>query len=175
MTGVRIRSPEVGPLLEAQAEQAAVPAEIRAIVELDADSGGRWTIRLDDGRMSVSKGPPEEPHARILTDPDTLAGIVRGSRSGIQAFLAGDLRVRGNLALAMRMDSMLRPPGGNTRWPTFRSVRAARIHTASLEAGHGPPVVPLHALGATHASMLPTLWDLARDHRVMAPDLPGFG
>jgi pimeloyl-ACP methyl ester carboxylesterase len=23
--------------------------------------------------------------------------------------------------------------------------------------------------------MLPTLWDLARDHRVIAPDLPGFG
>src|SRR5207244_11319968 len=33
----------------------------------------------------------------------------------------------------------------------------------------------LHGLGATNASMLPTLADLARDHRVLAPDLPGFG
>jgi pimeloyl-ACP methyl ester carboxylesterase len=35
--------------------------------------------------------------------------------------------------------------------------------------------VLLHGLGATNASMLPTVWDLARDHRVIAPDLPGFG
>jgi pimeloyl-ACP methyl ester carboxylesterase len=33
----------------------------------------------------------------------------------------------------------------------------------------------LHGLGATNASLLPCLADLARDHRVLAPDLPGFG
>src|SRR5690606_29882980 len=38
-----------------------------------------------------------------------------------------------------------------------------------------PPVVLLHGLGATNASMLPSLRDLSRDHRVIAPDLPGFG
>ena len=33
----------------------------------------------------------------------------------------------------------------------------------------------LHGLGATNASMLPTLFDLGGDRRVVAPDLPGFG
>jgi pimeloyl-ACP methyl ester carboxylesterase len=36
-------------------------------------------------------------------------------------------------------------------------------------------VVLLHGLGATNASMLPVLADLAAEHRVLAPDLPGFG
>ena len=36
-------------------------------------------------------------------------------------------------------------------------------------------MILLHGLGATNASFLPTLWSLARDHRVIAPDLPGFG
>jgi pimeloyl-ACP methyl ester carboxylesterase len=49
------------------------------------------------------------------------------------------------------------------------------VDTFYLEAGAGPPVVLLHGLGATCASMLPTLVELARDHRVLAPDLPGFG
>jgi pimeloyl-ACP methyl ester carboxylesterase len=44
-----------------------------------------------------------------------------------------------------------------------------------LDAGDGPAVVLLHGLGATNRSMLPILWNLARDHRVLAPDLPGFG
>ena len=48
-----------------------------------------------------------------------------------------------------------------------------RLHV--LEAGEGPPVVLLHGLGATNASMLTTFRELAKDHRVVAPDLPGFG
>ena len=36
-------------------------------------------------------------------------------------------------------------------------------------------MVLLHGLGATNASMLPVLTDLAEDFRVVAPDLPGFG
>jgi pimeloyl-ACP methyl ester carboxylesterase len=36
-------------------------------------------------------------------------------------------------------------------------------------------VVLLHGLGATSSSFLPVLWDLARDHHVIAVDLPGFG
>jgi pimeloyl-ACP methyl ester carboxylesterase len=36
-------------------------------------------------------------------------------------------------------------------------------------------VILLHGLGATSASFLPTLWDLSRDHHVLAVDLPGFG
>ena len=51
------------------------------------------------------------------------------------------------------------------------------VRTAYLEAGpaDAPPVLLLHGLGATNASMLPVLADLADDHRVLAPDLPGFG
>ena len=41
--------------------------------------------------------------------------------------------------------------------------------------GDDPPVLLLHGLGATNASMLPTLAALAEDHRVIAPDSPGFG
>jgi pimeloyl-ACP methyl ester carboxylesterase len=36
-------------------------------------------------------------------------------------------------------------------------------------------VILLHGLGATNASMLPSLHDLAKSYRVIAPDLPGFG
>src|SRR4029077_14343566 len=56
-----------------------------------------------------------------------------------------------------------------------RPAAAFGCGSSVLEAGEGPPVVLLHGLGATNASMLPTLAELARDHRVLAPDLPGFG
>jgi len=118
---------------------------------------------------------PVVPDARISATAETLAAIARGERSGVEAFLGGDLKVRGNLALSLRMDSMLRSHEGHPRWPRFGQTKAAGLRTGYLAAGSGPPVVLLHGLGATNASMLPTMWDLAQDHRVIAPDLPGFG
>jgi pimeloyl-ACP methyl ester carboxylesterase len=41
--------------------------------------------------------------------------------------------------------------------------------------GQGPPVILLHGLGATKLSYLPLLPALARNHRVIVPDLPGHG
>jgi pimeloyl-ACP methyl ester carboxylesterase len=167
----------LGSLLERQAKRSEVPPKLRAVVALETPRL-RWTVRLGGGRMEVASGEPPEgvvPDARILADAGTLGAIVRGERSGVEAFLAGDLRVRGNLALSMRMDSMLRTHEGQARWPRFGQTNAAGLLTGYLEAGTGPAVVLLHGLGATNASMLPTLWDLAQDHRVIAPDLPGFG
>ena len=167
----------LGALLERQAKRSEVPPSLRAVVELETPRL-RWTIRLGDGRMEVASGAPPEgvvTDARIISDAGTLGAIARGERSGVEAFLEGDLRVRGNLALSMRMDSMLRSHEGHARWPRFRETTAAGLRTGYLEAGAGPTVVLLHGLGATNASMLPAMWDLAQDHRVIAPDLPGFG
>jgi pimeloyl-ACP methyl ester carboxylesterase len=173
VTATRQRA-SVAKLLGGQAERAKVPPGLSAVVDVETGPE-HWTIRLAGGHMEVEPGEPEVPDARILTDVDTLESIVRGKRAGVEAFLEGDLRVRGNLALSLRMDSMLRSHEGHPRWPRFREIRAAGLHTGYLEAGEGPPVVLLHGLGATNASMLPTMWDLARDHRVIAPDLPGSG
>jgi pimeloyl-ACP methyl ester carboxylesterase len=47
---------------------------------------------------------------------------------------------------------------------------------STIEAGTGEPTILLHGLGATKASMLPTLGALARaGRRAIAIDLPGFG
>jgi pimeloyl-ACP methyl ester carboxylesterase len=44
-----------------------------------------------------------------------------------------------------------------------------------LEGGEGPPVVLLHGRGNAASMWLPLLPELARRHRVLAVDLPGFG
>ena len=162
-------------LLRERAEQVRTPSDVDAVLALDLEDADGWTARVTEGRIEVEPGLPEKPDVRVTTRGDTLAEVVSGQRSGVEAFLAGDLVVRGNLALALRFDSLFNPDAVPTRWPRFGTVQARGVRTAYLEAGEGPPVVLLHGLGATNASMLPTLWDLARDHRVIAPDLPGFG
>src|SRR5690349_13338945 len=56
-----------------------------------------------------------------------------------------------------------------------RQVRAAGTSTLVLEGGDGPPVVLLHGPAGNATHWLRALPELARTHRVVAPDLPGHG
>jgi pimeloyl-ACP methyl ester carboxylesterase len=145
----------------------------RAAVVFDA-SEVAWTIDIHGPRMQLWAGRAPRPTSTIFADPETMAAVVEGTESGVDAFLAGSLRIRGNMALALRLEGVDHPARPR-RFPRAKVIRALDIDTFYLEAGVGPPVVLLHGLGATNASMLPTLADLSRDHRVLAPDLPGFG
>ncbi|MGH2794612.1 MAG: alpha/beta fold hydrolase [Actinomycetota bacterium] len=136
----------------------------------------RWTMRIQDGRLTVGIGGTERPDAVIASDAQTLIDINTGRTTGAEAFLHGRVTVRGNLGLALRLESMFeplipRPPEA----PVDRSIVAGRVPVSYLEAGRGDPVLLLHGLGATKASFLPTVFALADRHRVIAPDLLGHG
>lgn len=136
-----------------------------------------WTLHIDRGRLRLAAGAGAHP-ATVVRGPEAeLAAIVDGRQSGAAAFLAGAITVRGNLALALQLDGLFAAADRPDRFPRSAIARPLGIATSYLEAGprSAPPVILLHGLGTTNASMLPTLWDLARDHRVLAPDLPGHG
>ncbi len=62
-------------------------------------------------------------------------------------------------------------PGFSVRTCPVPGGGALRV----LEGGEGPGVVLLHGRGNAASSWFPQLPDLARRHRVLAVDLPGFG
>lgn len=143
------------------------------------DSGdGQWTVELEPGVRRVRFGAARNPTLVICGSREVLASVISGRTSGVHAFLEGQVTVRGNLALSLQLDGLFE--GDDERaaeFPRAKQVVAMGVRTAYLEAGpaDAPPVVMLHGLGATNASLLPCLADLARDHRVIVPDLPGFG
>jgi pimeloyl-ACP methyl ester carboxylesterase len=166
-------------LLEERAEAGTGPvlARTRGSIVFDAGPDGAWSLLLDRGKVSLRHGPIEDPTSTISASLAVLREVIEGSRSGIEAFLAGELSMRGSMALALQMDGLFAAEERPAQFPRAGVTLAAGIRTAYLEAGprDAPPVVLIHGLGATNGSMLPTLWDLARDHRVIAPDLPGHG
>jgi pimeloyl-ACP methyl ester carboxylesterase/putative sterol carrier protein len=159
------------------ATQAVALNDVDAVVRLDGGPGAQAVVELKRGMVRVVDSA-ETVTTTISADPGTLLDVVEGRTSGVEAFLDGRLRVDGDLSLSLRLDGVFvsgdeRP----ARFPRASMVRAGKVRTFSLEAGprDAPPVVMLHGLGATNASLLPTLWDLAPDYRVLAPDLPGHG
>ncbi|MGN6608209.1 MAG: alpha/beta fold hydrolase [Jatrophihabitans sp.] len=168
------------PLLEHRLKGLYSPllADVDATMLFTAGGLANWTVEFESGRASVRRGAPPRPTTTVRGRPDVLAAIVSGRMSGVQAFLDGRVVVRGWLALALQLDGLFPSelPDDPTRTYT-RSVRAGGIETFYLEAGpvDAPPVVLVHGLGATNASMLPLIPALSQHHRVIAPDLPGHG
>ena len=149
-----------------------------ASVLFDAGDAGVWTIEIGGGRGRVRRGAVPDPSLVVQGSLGTLADVVSGRASGVTEFLAGRLVVRGDLALSLQLDGLFTEEDDRPlEFARSKEVRAMGVRTLYLEAGppDAPPVLLLHGLGATNASMLPVLADLAVDHRVLAPDLPGFG
>jgi pimeloyl-ACP methyl ester carboxylesterase len=135
------------------------------------------TVDLDRGRAHTHGGGPAHPTTTVRAPLAVLREVVSGERSGVQAFLDGDLTVRGNLAIALQLDGLFPGDPADVTRTSTRSVGAGGLRTFYLEAGpsDAPTVVLVHGLGATNASMLPLMPALSRDYRVLAPDLPGHG
>jgi pimeloyl-ACP methyl ester carboxylesterase len=180
------RSPRALPA-EVEAVEAALRARIarpseraaqrKARFVFDAGPAGAWTVDIDEGDVSLARGRGARPTATVFSDPATLVDVLHGRLAGVQAFLEGRLLLRGNIAVTLELDDLLHPEQRDPRSPRCHRVTAAEVDSFYLEAGRrgAPPVVLLHGLGATSSSFLPVMWDLARDHHVIAVDLPGFG
>ena len=162
-------------LLERLRRGTPAATGLKASVALDLGPEEGWTVAIDGGRMSLAAGLDTKADTTVIADPVTILEVFSGTTSGVAAFLDGRLKVRGNLAMSLRLGGLFGEQESHPRFERAREVNAAGLNTFFLEAGTGPPLVLLHGLGATNASMLPTLWDLSEDHRVIAPDLPGFG
>jgi len=102
---------------------------------LDVVGRGRWTIRIERGEVSLDVGAIKHPTCSIRTDAATLADMLLGHRSGVEAFLAGDLVARGSLATVLQIGGAFAPEADLPTRAHSREVSALGVRTAYLEAG----------------------------------------
>jgi putative sterol carrier protein len=75
---------------------------------IDGDSGGRWYVTIDDGKVTVNEGGGEDPDSVItMADTDFLE-LISGSLAPQMAFMMGKLKVAGNMGLALKLGSFLK-------------------------------------------------------------------
>jgi pimeloyl-ACP methyl ester carboxylesterase len=151
-----------------------------------ARTEGRWRIRLGRATRDVVVGengvtierPNGKVEAEIETDHDTWREMDAGRLSGIEAFVDRRLKVRGSIERALHFEPMFdRPDNGGLRYSIDDVPIGNRSSISTLIAGpeDGEPLLLMHGLGATKASWLTVLPQLAARYRVMVIDLPGFG
>jgi putative sterol carrier protein len=92
--------------LAAAAQGATAPAGIELVVQqvvVDADGEEElaYAVRIGGGTVAVTEGRADDADVTFTQDRDTATAIAAGELSAQAAFLAGRLRVGGDLRAAL--------------------------------------------------------------------------
>jgi putative sterol carrier protein len=92
--------------LAAAAQGATAPAGIELVVQqivVDAAGGEElaYAVRIGGGTVAVTEGRADDADVTFTQDRDTAVAIAAGELSAQAAFLAGRLRVGGDLRAAL--------------------------------------------------------------------------
>lgn len=91
--------------LTAAATTTTLPADLHLVIQqVVLDEAGEeraFTVRIADGAVTVSPGQASDAEVTFTQDRATAAAIAQGELSAQAAFMAGRLRVGGDLRLVM--------------------------------------------------------------------------
>ncbi len=76
--------------------------------DLSGENGGVWHVTLANGDGSVADGPAENPGVTISMAADDFVALTEGRLDGTMAFMSGKLKVKGDMGLAMKLQTLLR-------------------------------------------------------------------
>jgi putative sterol carrier protein len=91
--------------LEARAGDSSKAAGLNASYLFDISGAGKWTVRVENGKVSVQEGEGEAD-TTISASDETFVKIVNGEQNPTSAFMTGKLKVSGDLGNAMKLQQL---------------------------------------------------------------------
>ena len=76
--------------------------------DLSGEESGQYHIALKDGSADVGQGAPENPNITITMKSEDFVDLATGKLDGTMAFMSGKIKIKGDMGLAMKLQSVLR-------------------------------------------------------------------
>lgn len=76
------------------------------IFQFNIEGEGEYNLTVKDGACTLAEGENDDANCTLIMNADTLQGIVTGETDGMQAFMAGQLRVEGDMMLATKLGEL---------------------------------------------------------------------
>ena len=81
------------------------------VFQFDIEDDKTYHLVINDGTCKLHEGAHDDPSVTLIMNSETLQGIVSGETDGMQAFMAGQLRAEGDLALSLVAEDATRIVG----------------------------------------------------------------
>jgi len=79
--------------------------------DLSGEHAGKWWVKIADGAAESGKGePPETPNLTLQADGSDWVKIMTGAMDGTSAFMQGKLKIKGDMGLAIKMQTLFKRP-----------------------------------------------------------------
>lgn len=78
--------------------------------DLSGDQAGQYHVDIADGQVASDKGPAPSPDLTLTAAGDDLVKIFTGGLDPTSAFMSGKLKIKGNMALALKLQSLFARP-----------------------------------------------------------------
>ena len=87
----------------------AKSAGMTATIQMDfsADNNGLYLVRIADGQCVVEEGQIDQPDATMLMTGAAYMAMATGQLDIMKAFMTGQVKVKGNLPLLMKLQQAL--------------------------------------------------------------------
>ncbi|HUY96831.1 MAG TPA: SCP2 sterol-binding domain-containing protein [Verrucomicrobiae bacterium] len=80
--------------------------------DLAGERGGQWHLDIADGTLAVVEGVAAQPNVTLSMSDDTFVKLLTGRMDGTAAFMTGKLKVKGDMGMALRLQSLFRTSKG---------------------------------------------------------------
>lgn len=93
--------------VRASAESAKVDGEPVFQFCLSGENGGDFYIRVAESKGEVNEGQAEGANVTIEMSDENFERLIHGKLNATTAFMMGKIKVKGDLSLAMKLQSLL--------------------------------------------------------------------
>ncbi|HZO49953.1 MAG TPA: SCP2 sterol-binding domain-containing protein [Gaiellaceae bacterium] len=88
-----------------ESEAASRTAGMSSSYVFDVEGAGQWTVRVEDGTISVSEGA-EQADCTISASEETFLRIVNGEQNPTTAYMTGKLKIAGDMGAALKLQKL---------------------------------------------------------------------
>jgi putative sterol carrier protein len=71
----------------------------------DIEGAGKWTVNVDDGKVTVAEGG-DAADCTITTTEETFQRIIDGELNPTSAYMTGKLKIKGDMGAAMKLQKL---------------------------------------------------------------------
>ena len=79
--------------------------------DISGDGGGRWWVKIHEGKAESGRGDaPEAANLTLIAEAGDFVKIMTGQMDGMSAFMSRKLQVKGDMGLAVKLQSLFKRP-----------------------------------------------------------------